>query len=69
MRRLRAVTRIIVYSSILYFALATPAYAYIDPGSGSYVLQLLVASLLAGLFAVEVFWSKVRDFGGLGWRE
>ena len=34
--------------------------AYLDPGSGSYILQILIASLLGGLFAVKVFWSKIK---------
>lgn len=38
------------------------ALAYIDPSSGSYFLQLLLASLLGALFALKVFWRRVRAF-------
>jgi hypothetical protein len=38
------------------------ARGYIDPGTGSYVLQLLIAGLLGALFALKVFWRKVVDF-------
>jgi len=58
----RTVTRIAVYSAIFYFGLARPIYAYIDPGSGSYFLQLLIAGLLAGLYSLKIYWAKVRDF-------
>lgn len=37
-------------------------YAYLDPGSGSYFLQLLIASLMGGLFALGVFRKKVIAF-------
>lgn len=30
-----------------------PAHAYIDPGTGSYVFQLVIASLVGGLFFVK----------------
>jgi len=38
------------------------AYAYIDPGTGSYFFQLLVASLFAGMYAVRLYWAKIRSF-------
>lgn len=38
--------------------LITPL-AYLDPGSGSFILQLLLASLLGGLFIVKTYWQKI----------
>ena len=67
----RIVIRIAVYSAIFYFVLAVPIHAYIDPGSGSYFLQLLIAGLLAGLYSLKIYWAKVRGFLGkiLRWRD
>ncbi len=39
-----------------------PFFAYLDPGSGSYLLQLLIASLVGALLALRVYWSKVKAF-------
>ena len=36
------------------------AYAYIDPGTGSYILQMTIASLLAGLFAMKLLMNKIK---------
>jgi hypothetical protein len=47
--------------SLILFFPAT-ARGYIDPGTGSYVLQLLLAGLLGALFALKVFWRKVVHF-------
>jgi len=33
--------------------------AYLDPGSGSFILQLLIASLLGGIFVLKAYWKKV----------
>ncbi len=35
---------------------------YIDPGTGSLVLQVLIGSLIGGFFLIKVFWSKIRVF-------
>ena len=36
--------------------------AYLDPGSGSYLLQLLIGGLLGGLFVLKVSWHRVTSF-------
>ena len=41
---------------------ATDAHAYLDPGTGSYVLQLVLAALLGAAFAVKVFWLRIKTF-------
>ena len=33
--------------------------AYIDPGSGSFVIQLIAGSALAASLAVKVFWRRI----------
>jgi hypothetical protein len=36
--------------------------AYLDPGSGSYFIQLILASLMGALFVLGVYRRKVTDF-------
>lgn len=33
---------------------------YLDPGSGSILLQVLVAGLLGGAFIVKSYWKKIK---------
>jgi len=37
-------------------------HAYIDPGTGSLILQVIIASLFGALFLIKVFWRKVKAF-------
>ncbi|MGE0171400.1 MAG: hypothetical protein AB7T49_01385 [Oligoflexales bacterium] len=37
------------------------AYAYIDPGTGSLALQMIIAGLLSGMFAIKMFWARLKD--------
>ena len=39
--------------------------AYIDPGSGSFILQALIAALAGALVAVNIYWQKIKRFFGL----
>lgn len=36
--------------------------AYIDPGTGSLVLQMIIGSALAGLLAIKMFWRQLTAF-------
>jgi membrane-anchored glycerophosphoryl diester phosphodiesterase (GDPDase) len=46
----------------LYLLSALNALSYIDPGSGSYVLQILIASVLGILTLIKIYWSKLKAF-------
>lgn len=41
---------------------ARPAHAYVDPGSGSFILQMLVAGMLSVAFTVRQYWAQLRAF-------
>ncbi len=58
-KRLIAVSLLLVWVSIFF---APPAYAYLDPGSGSYVCQLLLAGLLGAGFIVKAYWAKIQGW-------
>lgn len=36
-------------------------YAYLDPGSGSYVVQILIASLAGLGFFIKTYWNQIRS--------
>ena len=44
------------------FILSQNAFAYLDPGTGSYVFQVLVAAFIGGLFTIKIFWQKIKKF-------
>jgi len=41
---------------------ATTNLLYLDPGSGSILLQLLIASGLGALFVIRSSWGKIKAF-------
>lgn len=55
-------TRPLVLAAVLLLVSARDACAYIDPGTGSFVIQLAIASLLGAAFAVKGFWKNIKAF-------
>jgi len=39
---------------------------YIDPGSGSYLIQAIIAGILGALFYFKNIWFRIRSFFGKG---
>jgi len=39
--------------------------AYLDPGSGSFLIQLLIAALLGAGIALRAYWGKVKKIFGI----
>jgi hypothetical protein len=35
--------------------------AYLDPGSGSLILQVILAVFLGGFFILRSYWTKIKD--------
>jgi hypothetical protein len=46
-----------------FWLLVVPvANAYVDPGTGSYVFQVLIGIFLGAAVAVKVFWRRIWGF-------
>jgi hypothetical protein len=46
----------------LLLLLPTSAHAYLDPGTGSYVIQMIIAGLLGAAFAIKMYWLRIKRF-------
>lgn len=46
----------------LVFLTAKPAYAYLDPGTGSLIVQTVIAAVIGSLFAIKIYWQKLKAF-------
>ncbi len=46
---------------LLLFLSSSPAYAYLDPGTGSMIVQGLVAALAVASAAVAASWTRIRQ--------
>ena len=53
---------IVFILTILYLVAIKNTYAYIDPGSGSYLLQIVAAGLLSSIFIIKKFWRNIKEF-------
>jgi hypothetical protein len=48
--------------TLLLAFVTTQAYSYIDPGSGSYVIQVLITVFVGASVGIRIFWRRIKDF-------
>ena len=48
------------------FSLSTPAHAYLDAGTGSMLLQLLLGGAAGLLVVGRLYWQRIKGFFGRG---
>ena len=52
-----------VFLSVFLLPLSSQdIHAYLDLGTGSLVIQVLIGFFVGGLFLLKVFWGKVKAF-------
>jgi hypothetical protein len=56
-----------IYIKILIFSLiivlkSSKSYAYIDPGTGSIILQAILAAIAGAIGYLTFFWQKTKAF-------
>ena len=52
----------LIFNTIAIFLIVTNAYAYLDPGSGSFILQAIIGFLAALSASFLYYWTKVKNF-------
>jgi len=49
----------VFYTTIIFMQ---PAYAYLDPGTGSMIIQIVVGAFIAAAAATRFYWEKIKSF-------
>ncbi len=47
---------------LVYLFFTGTSHAYLDPGTGSFILQMLIAGLLSVVFTVKLYWYKFKTW-------
>lgn len=53
---------LLTIGTVAFAALTTPAYAYLDPGTGSMILQAIIGAVAVGTASMSLFWHRVKSF-------
>ncbi len=54
--------KILALTLLISIVFAPNAHAYMDPGTGSFVFQVIIASAIGGLFVIKSSWGKIVNY-------
>jgi hypothetical protein len=47
---------------VLLLTTPDPLPAYVDPGSGSFLVQMLIAGVLGASVTLKTFWKQIKSY-------
>ncbi len=47
---------------VFILGVATPASAYLEPGTATYVIQTVVAAVFSSLYLIKLNWQRLKTF-------
>lgn len=56
------ILKFFVFAILLYFLFLSKAYAYLDPGTGSIILQAIIGFLSAAAAVIVMYINKIKAF-------
>lgn len=59
---MRVLFKYFVVTTLVFFTYFANAYAYLDPGTGSIILQAILGVLAAMSAGFLYYWTKVKKF-------
>ena len=58
----RSLTNIALLAAVATLFFTGPAWAYLDPGTGSMMLQLLLGGVAGAMVVGKLYWQRLREF-------
>jgi len=58
-----------IFVIVLLLLMFTDAVAYLDPGTGSMLLQVILGGIAAVGVAIKLYWHKIRAAFGMAKKE
>ncbi len=55
-------SKLALFCAIQAILWESTAYAYLDPGTGSMMLQALIGAIAGTIAAVSLYWRKIKSF-------
>lgn len=60
---MRLVTVALLLAMFFFVSHSTgPVHAYLDPGTGSVLLQIILGGMVAALATVRLYWDRLKSF-------
>ena len=53
--------KLVIFTIILYNSLISSSFAYLDPGSGGFILQAIIGFIAAIFASLTFYWNRFKS--------
>ena len=53
---------VFLFTALFLVGITQEAFAYLDAGTGSMVLQAIVGAIAGGLVVLKIYWARIKGF-------
>ena len=53
---------VVSFVAVATFVFPETSAAYLDPGTGSFVFQIIIAGVVGGLYTIKTYWRNIKGF-------
>jgi hypothetical protein len=53
---------VVLFVAVTTFVFPETSAAYLDPGTGSFVFQILISGVVGGLYTIKTYWRNIKGF-------
>lgn len=50
-----------IFAVFLLLLIPVNAHAYLDPGTGSFIIQVIIATVASAFVIAKIYWIKVKN--------
>ena len=54
--------KILLFFGLFFLMSPQTTYAYLDPGTGSYVIQVVLAAMVGLAYTIKIYWTNLKEF-------
>ena len=53
---------VVLFVAVVTFVFPGTSAAYLDPGTGSFIFQIIIAGVVGGLYTIKTYWRNIKGF-------
>ena len=51
---------VVSFVAVATFVFPRTSAAYLDPGTGSFIFQIIIAGVVGGLYTIKTYWRNIK---------
>ena len=60
-RKMANALKLLLLLTLISLTAPNRSFAYLDPGTGSYIIQLFIGGALGSVYLIKIYWKEIKN--------